>query len=248
MNPADPLRKSRMMRVVRQYVDDGWLNRSALANLANATEGDIDALIERGRARKEKAEGGGSEERKQQKEAKAEAAKEAEVQEAEEEPAVAPRPGPPKKPQKEGAEPMPENQISEQEFFDKFPKGTHVNYDGIEYVVVGHDKASEGESPSLEAVAIDSEEELTLQEFHDGEFDVTESPRKLPSLTEYPPQVFLIAKVVEGNALAEVYLNHGELLAAHADIEGDTIMEAISDPGEPQAIDGGTIVYTSLGD
>lgn len=231
----DPMKLSRMIRVLNDYVQEGLIQKPERA-FKEMTEGELESLIEAARSKKA------------QREEPAEAPNSEEPAPAEE--AAEP---PPVNPGPQAVTPQPEEGttvsegISEQDFKDRYPKGTRVEYSGDEYVVTEHSKMGAEGMPFFEAVEIGEEARFTTEEHNDGEIAIHASPTKIPQKVEYPPQVFLVARVVEGMAVADIYLDHQKLAAENPTIDGDTIMEAISDPDEPQGIDGGTLTYTTVG-
>lgn len=145
--------------------------------------------------------------------------------------------------------PEGENLMTEQEFKDKYPVGTHVRFDGDEFVVAKHFAAGNEAGPYMQCIPIVGETmEITLQEEHDEEVEPHPEPTKIPQKTEYPPQVFILAWAdKDGQPGAGVYKDMGTLKEADPDIDGDAIMEAISDPGEAQDIGGGrTLTFASI--
>jgi hypothetical protein len=249
----DPMKLSRMIRVLSDYVQEGLIEAPERP-FKTMTEGELEDLIEAARHRKSEKENPNAEEpegegEEPEEESPEEAARGAgqprpkvnkiagEAEEARKREEAQPK----------GEEPVSEEGgISEQDFKDRYPIGQQIEYNGEEYVVTGHSKTGAEGLPSFDAIEIGEEESFDTEEHDDGSIAIKESPTKIPQKTEYPAQVFLLARVVEGMAVAEIYLNHQALTAAHPDIDGDAIMEAISDPGEPQGIDGGTINFTSI--
>ena len=144
---------------------------------------------------------------------------------------------------------MPEGQaqMTEQEFKDKFPVGTHINYGGTEYVVLEHSKPGAEGIPHFHAVEVGGTEEFDMQEYADTEFEIHESPTKVPQKTEYPPQVFLVAWDDDGTPNAAIYKDLGAVKQHHPDLDGDTIMEAISDPGATQNDGDLSITFAAIG-
>jgi hypothetical protein len=145
---------------------------------------------------------------------------------------------------------MPEGEegakISEQDFKDMFPVGTHIDYNGAEYVVIEHSKPGVEGGPSFEAVELSDTVTFSQVEFEEAEFEIHQEPTKIPQKTEYPPQVFLVAWE-DGEPRAAIYKDLGALKGVHPRIDGDTIMEAISDPGTWQENGDFAVVFTSIG-
>lgn len=137
--------------------------------------------------------------------------------------------------------------ITEKDFKDRYPVGQHIDYGGEEYIVSGHSKVGAEGLPKFDAIKVGEVEEFDTDEHDEGSIEIHPSPTKIPQKTEYPPQVFLLATVQEGNAVAEIFLDHKKLATEHPEIDADAIMEAISDPGEPQGVTAGTLVYASVG-
>lgn len=236
MNPPpampDPVKLSRMIRLLNDYLREGLIAQPPRP-FTTMTEAELDDLIEQGRARREEQNN---------------PAPEPEPEAPEEPQAGAHGTGQPE-PQPEGATTtMPEEgQMTEQEFKDKFPVGTHIEYHGVEHVVVEHTKTGAEGGPHFTTVSIGEEgTTFSKQEAEDGDFEVHGSPRKIPQKVEYPPQVFLVAWQDDSGSNAAIYKDLGAVKNMHPEIDGDAIMEAISDPGTPQVDGDLTITFASI--
>lgn len=138
--------------------------------------------------------------------------------------------------------------MTPEQFREKFKVGTRIEYQNEEWVLVA-DENDEPSEPFFQGHKLGGTQRSTfsLHEYRNGVFDVHPNPWKIPGVIEHPPQVFILAEVEDGGRVNMQTFKDLGALKAHNGIDGDAIMEAISDPGEPIHMDDGrTLILQSV--
>lgn len=140
--------------------------------------------------------------------------------------------------------------ITSEQFKEKFKVGTRVQYEGEEYILIKEEpNPEEPDNPVFRGQRLSNTPvtTFTLSEYQRGIFEIHPNPMKIPQAVEYPPQVLILAEVEDGGRVNVQTFKDLGALKAHNGIDGDAIMEAISDPGEPIHMDDGrTLILQSV--
>lgn len=141
------------------------------------------------------------------------------------------------------------SELTPGEFKKEFPPGTRIEYQGCEYIALKWADDDDEDNPHFYGLLLENSEAFYLNEYRDGQFEKDDNPEfRIPALTKYPPQVFVLADSRGGKDIPhlEVYTDLRALKEKES-IDGDSLMEAISEPGTSIAIEEGlTITFAPI--
>lgn len=90
--------------------------------------------------------------------------------------------------------------VTAEEFKQLFRPGTRIEWGGTEYIALNAWDESDPDDPNFTGLQLAEHARFSLTEFQHGEFEVEDNPQfKVPSLTKYPPQVFVLTDATDSD-------------------------------------------------
>lgn len=136
--------------------------------------------------------------------------------------------------------------MTPEQFKQEFAVGTHIEYQGYEYVLIK--LIDDSENPTFKGVRIGQGNSFSLNELKNETFVKHPTPSKLPQgKAPHPPQVFVLTYMQVGHRNCAIFPDLKALMEADKTVESDHVVEAISDPGAVVEMpDNRTLTYVAI--